>query len=144
MPFTWTNIDITNILYFSQILSNIWRFQPKLNVWDSHCIRLDVISIYPWNFYTQELGNNQHADVIWGEIIFWTYAVWHNSLYLFKITCMNCHCTLYKRNLYQYIKKYEYLHVLPIFLNFVFMTKDQMTGGILFLSCLSVVNINIR
>ena len=66
------------------------------------------------------------------------------SLYLFKITCMNCHCTLYKRNLYQYIKKYEYLHVLPIFSNFVFMTKDQMTGGILFLSCLSVVNINIR
>ena len=56
---------------------------------------------------------------------------------------MNCHCTLYKRNLYQYIKKYEYLHVLPIFSNFVFMTKDQMTGGILFLSCLSVVNINI-
>ena len=57
---------------------------------------------------------------------------------------MNCHCTLYKRNLYQYIKKYEYLHVLPIFSNFVFMPKDQMTGGILFLSCLSVVNINIR
>ena len=57
---------------------------------------------------------------------------------------MNCHCTLYKRNLYQYIKKYEYLHVLPIFSNFIFMTKDQMTGGILFLSCLSVVIINFR
>ena len=38
----------------------------------------------------------------------------------------------------------NYLHVLPIFSNFVIMPKDQMTGGILFLSCLSVVNINIR
>ena len=59
---------------------------------------------------------------------------------------MNCHCTLYKRYLYQYIKKYdyEYLHVLLIFSNFIFIPKDQLTGGLLFLYCMSVVIINFR
>ena len=46
--------------------------------------------------------------------------------------------------IHQYTKKYEYLHVLSIFSNFVFNPKDQMAGGILFLSCLSVVKINNR
>ena len=104
------------------------------------CIQLDVISIYPWNFYTQELGNNQHADVIWGEIIFElmkfgiiAYIFLRLRVWIATVHCTNKICT---------VPIHQEIWILTCTSN-IFMPKDQMTGGILFLSCLSVVNINI-
>ena len=122
VPFTWTNIDITNILYISPKFWAIFDDFNQLNVWDSHCIQLDVISLYPWIFYTQELGNNQHAYVIWGEIIFElmqfgiiAYIFLRLRVWIATVHCTNEICTNASRNMntYMYFQYFQISYLWP-------------------------------